>query len=99
MTTDWRRVEEIFHSAREMAPDERAAFLASACAGDSSLHDEVESLLAADGSDSDLPNPFVSPRDLAPAHRFDRYEIVARCGQGATGTVYRAHDSESGTDV
>ena len=41
----WRRIEEVYHSAQEQAPDQRAAFLAEACGGDDELRREVESLL------------------------------------------------------
>jgi hypothetical protein len=44
--TDWHRVEQLFHDARALAPDERGAFLAQACTGDPALQHEVESLLA-----------------------------------------------------
>lgn len=44
----WQQVESLFQSAFEREPGQRAAFLAAACAGDSSLQSEVESLLAAD---------------------------------------------------
>ena len=49
MTTrqqSWQRVTELFEQALEHAPEKRAAFLKSACAGDSDLLREVESLLA-----------------------------------------------------
>jgi hypothetical protein len=41
-----RRVEEIYHGARDRAPGERAAFLDDACAGDADLRRDVESLLS-----------------------------------------------------
>src|SRR5207249_719084 len=43
-----QRIEELFHSAREQDPGQRAAFLQEACAGDEALRQEVESLLARD---------------------------------------------------
>jgi serine/threonine protein kinase len=42
----WRRIEDICHDALERLPDERAACVREACAGDESLRIEVESLLA-----------------------------------------------------
>jgi hypothetical protein len=42
---DWRRVEQLFHEARERPPDQWGAFLAQACDGDPSLRHDVESLL------------------------------------------------------
>ena len=41
-----REIERLFHEARERPPAERDAFLARACADDSALRREVESLLA-----------------------------------------------------
>ena len=47
MTDDrWRRIETVYHAAAARAVDDRATFLAEACADDDSLRREVESLLA-----------------------------------------------------
>src|SRR3989442_8269298 len=43
-----QQVGQLYHAARECKPDERAAFLGHACAGDDTLRREVESLLAED---------------------------------------------------
>ncbi|MDQ3749895.1 MAG: hypothetical protein M3367_12940 [Acidobacteriota bacterium] len=48
----WRQVKEIFDAALERNPTERAAFLSVACADDELLKSEIESLLAADASES-----------------------------------------------
>jgi serine/threonine-protein kinase len=42
----WRQVEQLYLAAVEKRPDERAAFLEQACSGDSSVREEVESLLS-----------------------------------------------------
>ena len=42
----WRRIEELCHATLAHTAEERAAFLAQACAGDDVLQHEVESLLA-----------------------------------------------------
>ena len=42
----WRRIEELYHSARKLEASRRAAFLEQQCRGDASLRDEVVSLLA-----------------------------------------------------
>src|SRR5881628_2089093 len=53
-----QQVEQLYHAARERKPDERAAFLAQACAGDDALRREVESLLVEeDGVRSFLETP------------------------------------------
>ena len=41
----WQQVNDLFQSAAERAPEERAAFLEEACHGDEDLRREVESLL------------------------------------------------------
>src|ERR1700733_4929146 len=42
----WRQVEQLYLAAVEKKPEERAAFLEQACSGDSSVREEVESLLS-----------------------------------------------------
>lgn len=42
----WQQVEQVYHAVLERDAEERAAFLAAACAGDERLRREVESLLA-----------------------------------------------------
>jgi hypothetical protein len=46
------QIEELYHSAREREPGQRTAFVAAACKGDEDLRREVESLLAADPSNT-----------------------------------------------
>ena len=41
----WAEIERLYHSARERRPEERRAYLESACSGDEELLHEVESLL------------------------------------------------------
>src|SRR5262252_7519932 len=47
----WQQIETLYHAALERPPDERAAFLADACADDSGLLREVEELLRYDPTD------------------------------------------------
>jgi hypothetical protein len=46
----WRRVEELYHAALEVATEERARFLKDTCGDDEALHHEVQSLLTHEGS-------------------------------------------------
>lgn len=46
MPTSWQRVTELFEQALDQSPEQRAAFVQTACAGDGELRREVESLLA-----------------------------------------------------
>lgn len=41
----WRKIEELYHSALEREPGQRAVFLSETCAGDEGLYREVQSLL------------------------------------------------------
>ncbi len=41
----WRQVEQLYHSAEELRPERREAFLALACEGDKELQADIWSLL------------------------------------------------------
>jgi hypothetical protein len=60
----WQRIESLFHAARALDPDARAAFLVRECATDAELRREVETLLAAAEADPD----FLEAAPLARAH-------------------------------
>src|SRR5256885_771757 len=99
MSKNWPRIEELFHEAAALPPSDRTAFL-SACGSDPADRMEVESLLAADNTLHELPPAFVTGmQDLTPGERLGNYQIEALCGQGATGTVYRARDTRTGCRV
>ncbi len=51
----WRRVEELCEAALPLSPGRRAAYLDRACAGDSALRREIESLLACEGRAARFP--------------------------------------------
>ena len=97
----WRLIDELFHAASELPPNERGAFLASACDGDSSLRAEIQKLI--DGSDragsfietpaavdlSAIPPPDSNPEPLD-GLRLGSYEVIREIGRGGMGTVYLA---------
>ena len=56
----WARIERLYHEALACGAHERESFLADACAGDSALRREVESLLAHDGGAAFLSTPAVA---------------------------------------
>src|SRR5947209_3926693 len=41
----WKQIEEVFQSALDLPQDERGGFIASACAGDDALREQVEALV------------------------------------------------------
>jgi len=59
----WQQVDQVLQAALDLEPGERSAFLAEACAGDESLRQEVESLLALAGQAGDFLE--APPEDLA----------------------------------
>src|SRR6516162_5536227 len=104
MTSDrWRRIEELYHSAREQEGSQRAAFLKEACAGDDALRREVESLLAQEkGVKGFLEAPaseaaaklLVKDRGQSWVGRqLGSYQILSFLDAGGMGEVYRARDT------
>jgi hypothetical protein len=48
------RLKEIFHSARELSPSEREAFLTGACGSNAQLRREIDGLLESDRAADDF---------------------------------------------
>jgi serine/threonine-protein kinase len=75
----WRLIEKIFHEALDQKPEERAACVSSACAGDADLQREVESLLVKVNSSFLLDRPVWEPL-LALQSEIPGKIDVATCG-------------------
>jgi dienelactone hydrolase len=95
----WQKLERIYHAARELDADRRAAFLAEACAGDDELRSQIASLLA-HGDRVSHREPDEAPSvALAPGALIGPYRIDDRLDAGGMGVVYRAMDTRLGRPV
>ena len=98
----WRQINQLFHSALEREPEQRAAFLDQACGGDAELQREVESLLAADAETAHTTKVLsaqVAAEMLAEeqareiiGQQIHHYRILAPLGKGGMGEVFLAQD-------
>jgi serine/threonine protein kinase len=99
VTDRWREIETLYNSACERKPEERRAYLESACGGDESLRLEVESLLdqeelAANFLEThESKTPGNAVEASVPAdEQIGPYLVLEFLQKGGMGEVYKARD-------
>lgn len=107
----WRQISGVLHDALDLPPNQRKAFLDTACVGDGDLRSEVESLIAASERpvmlDAPVSPPVTEtislesppPDSLKPGQVVSHYEIVQKIGKGGMGEVFKAIDKHLGRTV
>jgi serine/threonine protein kinase len=92
-TLRWQATEAIFHDALAVAEPQRTILLTTRCGGDSTLMEELRSLLAACEAE-ELHRLGVATESVTPGAAIGPYVIDGLIGRGGMGAVYLAHRAD-----
>jgi Tol biopolymer transport system component/tRNA A-37 threonylcarbamoyl transferase component Bud32 len=103
----WQQIKALLESALERPPPERSAFLDRACAGDSALRLQVQTLIDSHAKAGDfIESPAyevmagsLAETNLVPGYRIGPYQIVRRLASGGMGDIYLAEDTRLGRKI
>jgi eukaryotic-like serine/threonine-protein kinase len=99
---NFKGAETVFNVASQLAPEQCAAYLHRACAGQPEIRAKVEALLRAQEKLGDflpersnsLLREGVEPLDFVNGQLIGRYKLVEKIGEGGCGVVYLAEQQE-----